>query len=321
MAKPRIFISSTYYDLKHIRASLDNFIEALGFESILSEKGDIAYSPDQPLDHSCYREVSNVDIFVLIIGGRYGSEASSEEKKPSHDFFERYESITKKEYEEAVRNDIPSYILIETNVYAEFRTYLKNKAKKDINYAHVDSVNIFNFIEEIVAKKRNNPIKSFDKFSEIEYWLKEQWAGLFKDLLQRLSNQSQLTSLSSKVEELGEINNTLKTYLESLMTTLNPDTSNELIERESRRLEQKYILQLLQKNALSEFILRNFDMTEDHLIKIIKQITSFDEFIDELKNCVPNPEDNIDFESIVQQKSSAIQDLNQLRGILNLKLV
>ncbi|MBW2570128.1 MAG: DUF4062 domain-containing protein [Deltaproteobacteria bacterium] len=50
MAKPRIFVSSTYYDLKHIRAPLEIFIESLGYESILSEKGDIAYSPEQPLD-------------------------------------------------------------------------------------------------------------------------------------------------------------------------------------------------------------------------------------------------------------------------------
>jgi hypothetical protein len=72
MAKPRVFVSSTFYDLKHIRSSLDIFIESLGFEPILSEKGDIAYSPDHPLDESCYREVQTSDIFVLIIGGRYG---------------------------------------------------------------------------------------------------------------------------------------------------------------------------------------------------------------------------------------------------------
>jgi len=89
MSKPRVFISSTYYDLKHIRAALENFIESLGFEAILSEKGDIAYSPDKPLDESCYREVSNSDIFILIIGGRYGSASSAQkvnspQKKINH---------------------------------------------------------------------------------------------------------------------------------------------------------------------------------------------------------------------------------------------
>ena len=62
MARPRVFVSSSYYDMKHVRSSLDNFIESLGFESVLSEKGDIAYSPDVPLDESCYREASSADI-------------------------------------------------------------------------------------------------------------------------------------------------------------------------------------------------------------------------------------------------------------------
>src|SRR5436853_3401046 len=97
MAKPRIFVSSTYYDLKYIRASLELFVESLGFDAVLSEKGDIAYTSDRPLDESCYREVDNADVFILIIGGRYGSEISSGSKKPKA-FFERYESITKKEY-------------------------------------------------------------------------------------------------------------------------------------------------------------------------------------------------------------------------------
>lgn len=110
MAKPRIFVSSTYYDLKHIRYSLDIFIERLGYEPILSEKGEVAYTFDIPLDESCYKEVENVDIFVIIIGGRYGAEISSGEKKIDKRFYDRYESITKKEYETAVKRDIPIYI-------------------------------------------------------------------------------------------------------------------------------------------------------------------------------------------------------------------
>ncbi|THV56867.1 DUF4062 domain-containing protein [Flagellimonas alvinocaridis] len=200
MAKPRIFVSSTFYDLKHIRSSLDNFIETLGYESILSEKGDIAYSFDLPLDESCYREIENVDIFVLIIGGRYGTQASKEVKKPSKKFFDRYESITKKEYEAAAKKDIPIYVLIESNVYNEYRTYLRNKTTTDINYAHVDSVNIFHFIEEILSKPRNNPIYSFEKFEQIESWLKEQWAGSFRELLNRKVQQNQIKTLTVRLQ-------------------------------------------------------------------------------------------------------------------------
>jgi hypothetical protein len=140
MPKPRIFVSSTYYDLKHVRASLDIFIDSLGYEPVLSEKGDIAYTPDKPLDESCYREAENSDILVLIIGGRYGSEASGGDTNPKGHFYERYDSITKKEFNSAISRDVPVYILIEKGVYSEYRTYLKNKDNMDIVYAHVDSV-------------------------------------------------------------------------------------------------------------------------------------------------------------------------------------
>lgn len=277
MAKPRVFISSTYYDLKHLRASLENFVDKLGYEPVLSEKGDIAYLPDKPLDVSCYKEVENADIFVLIIGGRYGSEATGDKKKFNHKFFEQYESITKKEYEEASRKDIPTYIFIESNVYAEYRTYLKNKTNEEIKYAHVDSVNIFSFIEEIILKPLNNPIQPFEKFSDIENWLKEQWAGLFKDLLRRLSSQEQLSDLSTKVEELGEINKTLKTYLESLMKNINPDTSNALIETEKRRLEDAKIREEF-KNNYWYFLVNLEGLELDTFIEIVKKSNSFKDF-------------------------------------------
>ena len=62
MARPRIFVSSTYYDLKYIRSSLELFIESLGFEPVLSEKGDVPYTPYQALDESHYRESASADL-------------------------------------------------------------------------------------------------------------------------------------------------------------------------------------------------------------------------------------------------------------------
>src|SRR2546423_9627825 len=112
MAKPRIFISSNFYDLKQVRSSLETFILGFGFDPVLSEKGSIAYSPDVPLDESCYREAQSCDVFVLIIGGRYGSEISEGKAAENKGFYDRDESITRKEYESAVEGDIPIYFLI-----------------------------------------------------------------------------------------------------------------------------------------------------------------------------------------------------------------
>jgi hypothetical protein len=233
MAKPRVFISSTYYDLKHVRSSLEHFVESLGFECTLSERGNIPYASEVPLDESCYREVENVDMLVLLIGGRYGSEASAGKTQGGKGFFDKYDSITKKEYETAVKRDIPVFIMIERSVYAEYLTFNHNRDTAGIKYAHVDSVNIFHLIDQILRQPTNNPVYQFDGHADIAAWLREQWAGLFRDLLAR---KSQLMTLGAQINKVNEVNATLKRYLEQVIEKVNPDQAERIIKEESQRL-------------------------------------------------------------------------------------
>jgi Domain of unknown function (DUF4062) len=282
MARPRIFVSSTYYDLKHIRSSLEIFIQSLGYDSILSEKGDIAYTADAPLDESCYREAQNSDIYVLIVGGRYGSEISETKSEAAKDFYDRYESITKQEYKSAAEKDIPIYVLIEKAVHSEFQTFRKNRENSSIKYAHVDSINIFHFIEEILGQTRNNPVHTFDKHAEIEVWLKEQWAGLFRELIQRMSSQQQLTSLSAQVSGLAEINKTLKRYLEALLVSEVPNTSKELISNEEKRLKEANKAAVIGSGTFLGFLNRHHSIDPDVLIKFALEAASFNEFLEKV---------------------------------------
>lgn len=318
MAKPRVFVSSTYYDLKHVRSSLDIFIESLGYDSVLSEKGDIAYSPDVPLDDSCYKEVSNADIFILIVGGRYGSEASDGDRKRSKEFYERYESVTKKEFSEAIKRDIPTYVLVEQSVYSEYHTYLRNKENTKILYAHVDSVNIFKFIEEILALPRNNPTQTFEKFSDIEFWLREQWAGLFRELLKKMSDQKQFSELSQQVEGLKEINNTLKIYLESVMHAVSPKESSELIANEEKRLIEKKKNEEIKNNPLIHYISSICDLELEIVVKVFSNAKSFNDFAERIatEGGEPNIEDHLI--ELFQHEKQAAKDMNQVREILGL---
>jgi hypothetical protein len=283
MPRPRIFVSSTYYDLKHIRASLDLFIDSLGYDPILSEKGDIAYTHDRPLDESCYREAENSDIFVLIVGGRYGSEASSPASIRG-DFYERYESITKKEFESSISKDIPVYILIERSVHSEYRTFLKNKEKKDVIYAHVDSVNIFRFIDEILSLPRNNPVQSFEKFDEIESWLRDQWAGLFREMLRRQSQQLQMSGLTAQVAELKETNETLRRYLEAVMTGASTKESTELIESEEKRLEEVRLMEKFRVNPWVRYITRSefSSLIVEEILAATRSSTNLQEYLNRI---------------------------------------
>lgn len=278
MARPRVFVSSTYYDLKYTRASLETFIESLGFDAILSEKGHIAYDPDLPLDESCYREVGNADIFVLIIGGRYGTEASETRTDIPKGFFDRYDSITKKEYTNAVEKGIPVYILIERVVYSDYETYLLNKDSKNVNYAHVSSVNVFSLIESILNQRRNNPFQQFDRFADIQSWVREQWAGLFRELLNRKSSQQQIASLAAQVTVLTEVNQTLKTYLEQVVKKVSPDDATALIQAQDERLKETALRSELDHNGLVGYFRDTRGLGEDTITNAVREAKSVVDF-------------------------------------------
>ena len=315
MPRPRIFVSSTYYDLKHIRASLENFIDSLGFEPILSEKGHIAYSPEIPLDESCYREVGNSDIFLIIIGGRYGSEKSESKEIKDKQSVDRYDSITKQEYKSAVERNVPSYILIEKSVYSEFEIFMNNKKNETINYVHVDSTNIFHLIDDILSQPKNNPVHQFDRYNDIESWLKEQWAGLFRELLNQRSEQTQLASLSSQVNTMGEINRTLKRYLEEVISKVSPADSVKLIEGESKRLEEAMQLVLLKENRLVNVLNVLYRITADVFRDTLIKSKSIQHFVDNLSELHKEHYDEI---QSFFSNADVFDDINISRNILGL---
>ena len=201
MSRTRIFISSTFYDLKQIRAELDMFIESLGYEPIRNEEGDIPYGKDEALEEYCYKEIKNVDILVSIIGGRFGSTSKKNEL-----------SISQLELSTALKEGKQVYIFIEKNVLAEYETYLLNKNKEDITYKYIDNIKIYKFIEEIKSLSANNNIKGFEMASDINKYLKEQFAGLFQRFLGeqiRLKEISLITSLEKTSETLNKLVNFL----------------------------------------------------------------------------------------------------------------
>jgi hypothetical protein len=196
MAQSRVFVSSTFYDLKYIRSDLEKFVLSLGYEPVLHERGSIAYGKSEKLEHYAYKEIELSDILVSIIGGRYGSPS---EHSPY--------SISQQELKKAIDIGKPVYIFIQKEVYIEYRTYLINKGR-DIRFKSVDDINVFKFIEEISAMQRNKIMHEFDGVGDIINFLKIQWAGLFQRLLQdqaRISEVELINNLRSSAETLDRL--------------------------------------------------------------------------------------------------------------------
>ena len=322
MAKPRVFVSSTFYDLKHVRNTLEAFIRTLGYEPVLSEKGSIAYSPEIALDESCYREAKACDIFVLIIGGRYGSEASSEDGSTDKGFYERYDSITRKEYESAIDRDIPTYVLIEKSVQVEYETFKRNRENVSIKYAHVDSVNVFNLIDYVLSRPRNNPVYHFEMSTEIEAWLRNQWAGLFKELIRTQADKKQIASLADQVADLSNVGTTLKRYLEEVVARVGGrEQAKEIIDEEKSRLSQTRELNELAKLNAVETLTRIYDIP----IEVARDTFAAAKTLDDLAKRVENltkgqlpAEQTIEFWG---KDSKAASSMNEVRTALHLPLL
>ena len=193
MAKPRVFISSTFYDLRQIRVELDKFIEGLGYEPVRNEEGDIPYGKDEALQAYCYKEIANIDVLVSIIGSRYGSAGIIKEKEQEY-------SVSQLELKTALKEDKQVFVFIDKNVFTEYETYILNKNNENVIYKYVDNVNIYKFIEEIKALPHNNNIKGFETAEDITSYLREQFAGLFKQFM--LDNKRVIENTAKTLREL-----------------------------------------------------------------------------------------------------------------------
>ncbi|KLV47271.1 hypothetical protein SH16_00998 [Aeromonas caviae] len=233
MAVPKVFVSSTCFDLSEIREQLSRFISNYGFESVLSEHGDVFYHPDLHTHEACVNEISNCQLFILIIGGRFGGQYVSDKSK----------SITNAEYDAAKRNNVPIFTYVRNSVLNNHHIFQQNKNKEfvtEIQYPAIDkqkhAVDIFNFVEQVRKSPLNNALEGFDNFSDIEISLRKQWAGMFFDFLKTREVKSQIDATNHYLSVLNSSSSKLELLVKSLYRSIdkeNAETNISSIEVEN----------------------------------------------------------------------------------------
>lgn len=213
MASPRIFVSSTCYDLNEIRDNLYSFIESLNYIPVFSDKNDVFYHPDLHTHDSCIKEVETCQLFILIIGGRFGGQYHLDTSK----------SIVNAEYFAARHLKIPIFTFIKREVYEDHRQYTHNKIQKPelyekFYYSAIEkqsyALQIFEFINDVRKNETNNAIFPFEYGREVKDILLKQFSGLFYDFLWNRQKNidvektqkilTDLTILGKKTEEIIE---------------------------------------------------------------------------------------------------------------------
>lgn len=255
MALPRVFISSTYYDLKYIRDDIGNFISQLGYEPVMHDRGKVAYSQSESLERSCYDEVSKCDIIICVIGGKFGTQSE-----------ESNYSITMQELNNAIRAKKKVYIYIVNDVFVENKTYLSNQDKNFIP-CYTDDIRVHQYISEIKDTVRNSPIIPFNSVSDIIDNLKNQFAGLFQYLLTQESAVTESATYYDLQQTSFEIKEAIKSFIDEKENMFDFLSSmhvsyNLLLERIRKVLDiQKFFL-IADSFAAVKEMLECFDFIE-----------------------------------------------------------
>ena len=123
------------HDLNHLRAQLRQFIEGLGWVAVMAENGSFAIDANQTTVTNSRKNVrENADVFVMIVGARYGSIDPDTDK-----------SVTNLEFLEARARGIPTYVFVDSDVLAQLGVWQKNP---DADYSGVvDTPRVFEFID------------------------------------------------------------------------------------------------------------------------------------------------------------------------------
>lgn len=212
MAAPRVFVSSTYYDLQHIRNDIRVFLQGLGYEPVMHDKGNIPYTQEVSLEESCYNELDSCDIVICIIGNKFGTKSSN------GNF-----SITMTELQKAIKSRKKIYIYILKDVYIENFTYKANNDNGFVPY-HVDDIRIHEFISELKDTIKNHPITPFDNIGDITNNLKQQFAGLFQHLLLQeatITESKTYEDLKDTAESIRDLINSLSIEKDSFFNRFN----------------------------------------------------------------------------------------------------
>lgn len=236
MAQPRIFISSTCYDLQEIRFQLRSFIDDFGFIPVMSEFGDIFYDYQKHIQDSCKDEIDKSQLFILIVGNNFGSIYYKQK-----DIIKSPDSVTMQEFRKAIETDIYKHIFINKYVDYDYKNFQKslNKhistylEKNEIKESHIDDTvltlksefksnypfpqesykYIFNFLDIIYSLKTNNAIITYESFEDIKSSLRKQWAGFMYDTITK--SKSVPINLVEKIgEKIEKVENQIKLLAE-----------------------------------------------------------------------------------------------------------
>jgi Domain of unknown function (DUF4062) len=294
-----ILISSTCNDLKEERHYIKRDLSALGYNVNISEQDDILFDPNDPTHISCIDAVKENDIVIFLIGTRFGGKAVSDAvgqvglellENSKVDFFKTNNkiSITHCEILSALKNKVPIYTFIRSEVSTNHHLYETNKKNgfpANFNFPNFKGLEeakyIFEFYNFIRKDRPGNYCKSFEISEDIVKIMKFQLMEYFTKLF-RNAKQSKLPKQSQNVinaDVVGHDSNDRQNYFDKFYPNIDSGDTlrvmgtgvTSFLSRKDRirgLLKGGTHIQLLLIN--NQIIKGDFQCSSDNFLKKIK---------------------------------------------------
>ena len=159
------------YDLSDLRARLRELIDdGLGWDAVMAEHDSFPVDATATTVANSLRNVrENTDVFVMIVGARYGSIDPDTDK-----------SVTNLEFLEARARGLPAYVFVDGDVLAQLQVWRDNP---DADYTRVvDTPRVFEFVDSFFGSGKVWTFP-FDSAAGIVRTLRQQLAYLAQDAL------------------------------------------------------------------------------------------------------------------------------------------
>lgn len=277
MATPRIFVSSTCYDLNEVRDNLYGFIESLGYIPVFSDKNDVFYHPDLHSHEACIKEIENCQIFILVLGGRFGGQY----------IYDMEKSIVNAEYHAAKKMNIPIFTFVKREVYEDHRVFVRNKKEKpelydQIEYPSIEKqdtvLRIFNFLDEVRKADVNNAFFTFEFSRDIRDILKKQLAGMFYDFLWNRKKEKEKERFEEMLTNLSLLGKKTEEIIENIYKKVDEtEAQTEINKLDITSNASKFWYLLLRKFELTP-------ATDIDRIKELSKVEDSENWIDFLTN-------------------------------------
>ncbi len=180
----KVFVASTVYNFEYQLNSVYNYLDNLGYDILMSQKGTILLDSTVSNLKNCTNGVKECDVFVGLIRPDYGSCVLEEGGK----------SILHMEFETAYQRDIPRFILADhrvvfTRSLFKGSFFIEDKTSRKINFDEISfennkvldtrSIRMYNMsIKNKVkpaSKRKGNWVQEYVNLNDILLHLESQF--------------------------------------------------------------------------------------------------------------------------------------------------